>query len=274
MERAAQVLSDNRQFYQACAPQYDAGRQYFYLHEGRRIKADLEWLSAFIPLPGAVVMDVGCGTGLYGQHAALLGVGEVHCLDVDEVFLATATARILAANPQARVHRHQEDLGAFVAKRADLLSHIDIYLMGSVIQYVPGAAELLEQLAASPGRRGFYITSSRLPGGGRHPLVENIMARADYLLHRLVHAGTRGTPRRQEARGREKVTLSADPAGMLEALRERGFTARYYTYSSFHTALFNRVHQLLRQVFPSLGSFFTLLAVRGQDAQKEGKKWH
>ena len=266
------VVRENTEFYRAVATAYDLGREFFFRHERRRITADLRLLAGQ-SLVGAEVMDVGCGTGLYGQIAATLGAGHLHCLDLDESFLAAARERILAANPQVRVECHLADLGSFAAERADLLARIDIYLMGSVLQYVPGAAAQVAALATA-GHGSFYISSTRLPGGGRFPGLENLLTRLDYLAHRLVHPGSRAAARPGSVAGATKVTLEVDPAELNQVLAAAGLQTRWYRYSAFHTAFFNRLHGVLRRVLPSLGSHFALLATRGAGAQSKGKTWH
>ncbi|MCC7262168.1 MAG: class I SAM-dependent methyltransferase [Candidatus Latescibacteria bacterium] len=267
------VVRENTGFYRALAAEYDLGREYFYRHERRRIAADLHWLAGCQPLAEAQILDVGCGTGFYAEIAAGLGAHHLHCLDLDEAFLAAARARILSANPRARVECHLADLASFAAERADLLSRIDIYLMGSVLQYVPAAAAQVAALAV-PGRAGFYISSTRLPGGGRYPRLEKLLARLDYLAHRLVHPASRAAARPAAVAGAAKVTLEVDPAQLNQVLAAAGLQTRWYCYSAFHTALFNWLHGVLRRVWPTLGSHFTLLAARGAGVHSKGERWH
>jgi len=264
------VVRGNAEFYRTCAAEYDGGREYFYRHERIRIGADLEWLASFHPLEEAEVLDVGCGTGFYAEIAAALGAGHLHCLDLNETLLEAAWARILVANPQARVNCYLADLGSFADERADLLPRVDIWLMGSVIQYVPAPEAVLSALAK--GRGGFYISSTRLPDGGRCPRFEILLARLDYLAHRLVHPASRTAAR--SAQASTKVTLEVDPWRLEQVLAAAGLQTRLYSYSAFHTVFFNRLHSFLRRFFPGLGSHFTLLAARGKGPLRKGGKWH
>lgn len=267
---AQQVVQDNRTFYHACAPDYDAGREFAFRHERARVADDLQWLGAFMRLEEAVVLDVGCGTGFYASIAAAQGVRQLHCLDFEPAFLELARDKIKATSPQAQVHCHAFDLETFAAERADLLSGIDVYLMGSVLQYVPGHLALIERLARATEHSCFYITSTRLPGGGRHRLLEGLLARLDYALHRLIHP----RPARRHGLLPAQVTVEVDLEALQKLFRGLGCRTRCYSYSAFHLLPFNKLHQLLRAAFPSLGACFTLLAARGEGGtgvQKEGK---
>lgn len=269
MDHAEEVLRGNREFYRACAPEYDSGREYAFRRDQVRVRADLKWIEASAPLAGAAVLDIGCGTGFYSLMSADAGAGELHCLDIDPVFLDTAKGKVLGAHPQFQVHCHEGDLESFIRGRADLLPHIDIYVMGSVLQYVPDHEVILEQLARLSGGGCFYITSTRLPGGGKHCHFEGWFARLDYALHRLIHPGSRG----RHALPSTKVTLLVDPERLRELFSTLGFNIRYYSYSSFHTLLFDRLHRVLRRIFPSLGAQFTLIAIGRKDGphRKEGR---
>lgn len=270
MQTADEILERNRAFYQACALNYDAGRRFSFRREGARVAADLSWLGQFIAIEEAVVLDVGCGTGFYALAAAGQGARKFHCLDIEPVFLEETGKRLLTAHPEAQVHCHQADLESFVRERADLLPDIDIWIMGSVLQYVPEHVALLTKMARAVRHGCFYLTSTRLPGGGRWPRLESVLARFDYALHRLLHPGERG----QKGLPVTKVTLEVDPQVLERVFREQGFTTRLYTYSAFHTLLFSGLHRLLRRPLPSLGTHFTLLAVglgegEGLDTHKE-----
>lgn len=264
MDRAAQILRENREFYQACAPAYDAGRQFSYLREQARVRADLEWIGSSSPLAGAVVMDIGCGTGYYAMMAVSLGVAKVHLLDLNQVFLESAREKVLKIRPDLHVDCHLADLDSFIQERADLLRGIDIYLMGAVVQYVPDHEAVLKRLAEGAGRGCFYITSTLVPGGGRHRRVEDLLARIDYFVHRLFHPGSRGQRRLPST----KVTLPVDPQRLWQLYADRGYTFKYYTYSSFHNLIFDRLHRALRRLFPSMGSRFTLIALKRGDGRR------
>ncbi len=65
----------------------------------------LEWLDAHLQ-PGAAVIDYGCGSGILGIAAALLGAATVHAFDIDSQAL-TATCDNAAANRVTdRVNTH------------------------------------------------------------------------------------------------------------------------------------------------------------------------
>lgn len=264
MDEAVQILRDNREFYQACAPAYDAGRQFSYLREQARVRADLEWIGSSSPLAGAAVMDIGCGTGYYAMMAVSLGVAKVHLLDLNQVFLESAREKVLNTRPGTHVHCHLADLGSFIRERADLLRDIDIYLMGGVVQYVPDHEAVLGKLAADLGQGCFYITSTLVPGGGRYRRIEDLLARIDYFVHRVLHPGSRG----QRHLPPNKVTLPVDPQRLQQLYADRGYELRFYTYSSFHNLVFDHLHRALRRLFPSMGSRFTLIALKRGEGRR------
>lgn len=258
MKTAAEILEGNRAFYQACARNYDAGRRFSFRRERARVAGDLAWLATFVPLQGAVVLDVGCGTGFYALAAAGCGATRVHCLDIEPAFIEQARARLLAAHPDAEVYCHQADLEAFVCKNAELLPGIDIFIMGSMLQYVPGHDALLARMAQGVRRGCFYLTSTRRPDGEGWPRLERTLARCDYALHRLLHPSDKG----QRGLPATKVTLQVEPLVLQRIFKEQGFVTRLRVYSAFHTVLFSGLHRLLRWPFPFLGSHFTLLAAK------------
>lgn len=263
MDSAEQVLRDNREFYRACAPEYDAGREYGFRRDRFRVQADLRRIG----LEGAAVLDIGCGTGFYSLMAADAGAGELHCLDIDPVFLEAAKTKVQAVHPQLAVHCHEGDLGSFIRERVELLSGIDICVMGSVLQYVPDHEAVLGQMAQRAKSTCFYITSTPLPGGGKHRHFDGWFARLDYALHRVIHPGVRGRRHRLSVKA---TTLEVDPERLREVLSSQGFNVKYYSYSSFHTLLFSQLHRFLCRIFPSLGAQFTLIAVGHKENRVSG----
>lgn len=260
MKTAGEVLEGNRAFYKACARNYDSGRQHSFRRERNRVVEDLLWFEGFFPLRGAVVLDVGCGTGFFGLVAAEQGADHIHCLDIEPLFLEQTRRRLAENHPRVRVTCHQSDLGAFVADRADLLPSIDIWIMGSVLQYVPECDALLAGVAELQRNRpgGFYITSTRRPSGQGWPRFERVLARCDYALHRLLHRSDRA----QRGLPGTKVTLQVDPQQLERILGSQGFATRLQVYSAFHTLVFSGLHRIFRRLFPFLGTHFTLLAAK------------
>jgi ribosomal protein L11 methyltransferase len=96
----------------------------------------LAWLDAHLT-PGTCVVDFGCGSGVLGIAAALLGAAEVHAFDIDPQAL-TATAENAAANgvgSRVRVHRIA---GTLPARTDVLLANI---LAGTLCALAPQFAQ-------------------------------------------------------------------------------------------------------------------------------------
>lgn len=75
----------------------------------------LEWLDQGLAL-GARVIDYGCGSGILGIAAALLGAAEVQCFDIDpQALLATAeNAAANAVGERLRVRAQADELAGGV----------------------------------------------------------------------------------------------------------------------------------------------------------------
>lgn len=73
-----------------------------------------------LPLAGARVLDLGCGTGLLGVAAALLGARSVTLLDLDPDATACARALVAAHELDARCRVETRAVGDHAPPRADL----------------------------------------------------------------------------------------------------------------------------------------------------------
>jgi ribosomal protein L11 methyltransferase len=71
----------------------------------------LEWLDAHL-VPGARVIDYGCGSGVLALAAARLGAQRVHCFDIDpQALLATANnAQANGLSARVEVHGRADEL--------------------------------------------------------------------------------------------------------------------------------------------------------------------
>jgi ribosomal protein L11 methyltransferase len=96
----------------------------------------LGWLDAHL-LPGARVIDFGCGSGVLAVAAALLGAAEVHAFDIDPQAL-TATAENAAANGVASRVRVHALAGTLPATSDVLLANI---LAGTLCTLAPRFAQ-------------------------------------------------------------------------------------------------------------------------------------
>ena len=256
----ASVLEKNATFYRDCAARYDQGRAHFFHYEGRRVQKDLEWIAGGRKLAGATVMDVGCGTGFYGLMAVTNGVRKVHCLDIDQTFLDITEDKLCDRDATVEIVPHLSDLEAFAAKPSEAKRDIDLYIMGSVLQHVADLAGTVGQIVdASPGAC-LYVSSTRLPRKQTHARLEKLMAILDYRLHRTIHRRDKPGARRQPEG--VKTTFEVDTHALRTLCEERGYLVKTYRYTSFHTGLFNRLHSVLRWVFPSFGTYFTLIALK------------
>jgi ribosomal protein L11 methyltransferase len=130
----------------------------------------LEALEEFVK-PGAVVLDVGTGSGILAQAAALLGAGKVYACDIDPVAVeiarcgfvgsvdavATATADLVVANVNAEVIvRIAPDLVRVMRPGGMLLaSGIELAEVEQVKAALPPAREVRQK-----GQWAMVITST------------------------------------------------------------------------------------------------------------------
>ncbi|MFZ4518924.1 MAG: 50S ribosomal protein L11 methyltransferase [Microthrixaceae bacterium] len=107
--------------------------------------------------PGSAVLDVGCGSGVLGVGAALLGAAAVVSVDVDPAAVA-ATARVAAANGVAGAvdvsdRSVAEVPGRFDVVVANLLVGVIEQLGPDIAAHVaPGGAGVLSGLLAGTGQ--------------------------------------------------------------------------------------------------------------------------
>jgi ribosomal protein L11 methyltransferase len=98
----------------------------------------LTWLDTHL-VPGARVIDYGCGSGVLALAAAKLGAAEVHCFDIDPQALSAARDNSEANGLAARVHVHEH--ADALPQAADLL--LANILSGPLSHLAPRFASLV-----------------------------------------------------------------------------------------------------------------------------------
>ena len=95
----------------------------------------LEWLDARLP-PGSTVIDYGCGSGILGIAAALLGAARIDAYDIDAQALLATTENAVANGVGARLEA--------CADAARLPAQVDVLmaniLAGPLTELAPGFA--------------------------------------------------------------------------------------------------------------------------------------
>jgi len=92
------------------------------------IAAEILWFAGFIKdISGKVIVDLGCGTGILGIGALLLGAKQVIFVDIDENAVETAKENIAFVEEELGVKLGRkakfvvEDIKKFKAKNVDLV---------------------------------------------------------------------------------------------------------------------------------------------------------
>lgn len=118
----------------------------------------LEMLERYV-IPGAVVYDVGTGSGILAIAAAKLGAGEVRAVDEDPIAVRVARENVIRNRVAGAVHVIQGDLLDGLAGPADL---IVANIVAEVV--APLAPQAAERLA--PGGRFIAggITTAKADG--------------------------------------------------------------------------------------------------------------
>ena len=256
--KKACILATNRAFYAEAAAGYDTGRSAFYAHERQRIALDLKRVLSSGQWSGHVV-DIGCGTGFYGAQTAAAGAISIHCVDLNQAFLDSARANLIAAAPQIHVTSQEADLERFLDAPGDTLCRSVLIVLGSVLQYVPDHMDQMKRLIEMAPKAMFLIAST--PVRLRGNLFEEGLAALDYWLHKIMHGRNHGG-----AQG-ELVAQPVDPERLSKLFDCSGFNVCRYRYRTFHTPLVHHFYFPITRLLPSIASRFTLLA---WPAQTEG----
>jgi release factor glutamine methyltransferase len=151
-------------------------RTEFLVHEAARLTA-----------PGAVIVDLCCGTGALGAAlAASVGRAEVHAVDID-----AAAVRCARRNVPGEVHQGDlfEPLPAMLRGRVDTLLANVPYVPTREIELLPAEARLHEGRVALDGGpdglsmlRRVAAEAPRWLAPGGHLLLETSAAQAQHAL--------------------------------------------------------------------------------------------
>ncbi len=123
--------------------------------------------------PGAMVLDVGCGSGILSIVAAQLGAGRVVGVDVDGAAVKVAKSNAALNRVQNRVTIREGDLARGIRQAFDVV--VANILADAVIELVSGLPRVL-----APG--GFFICSGFVDKSAAR--VEHVLAGAG---HRMIH---------------------------------------------------------------------------------------
>lgn len=157
---------------------WDADSEFKPLHEINPLR--LGWIQERVQLPGARVLDVGCGGGILAESMAQAGA-SVMGIDLAEAPLAVA--RLHARESGATLEYRQisaEDCAAEMPGSFDCVTCLEM------LEHVPDPASVVAACAAlvKPGGRVFFSTLSRNPKSWLFAI-----AGAEYVL-RLLPRGT------------------------------------------------------------------------------------
>ena len=140
----------------------------------------LDWIADQATLPGARVVDIGCGGGILAESMSARGA-EVLGIDLSEKPLAVAQLHGL----ETGVHVHYERIAA-EALAAREPAGFDVVTCMEMLEHVPDPAAIVAACATlvKPGGRVFFSTINRNPKAYLFAVVG-----AEYLL-RLLPRGT------------------------------------------------------------------------------------
>lgn len=119
----------------------------------------LDWIAARARLPGARVVDVGCGGGILAESMAACGA-DVTGIDLAEEPLSVASLHGLESGVRVRYERIAvEDLAAREPASYDVVTCMEM------LEHVPDPASVVRACAAlvKPGGRVFFSTIARNP---------------------------------------------------------------------------------------------------------------
>ena len=119
----------------------------------------LDWIAARATLPGARVLDVGCGGGILAESMAARGA-DVTGIDLSEKPLSVASLHGLESGMRVRYERiAAEDLAAREPGRFDVVTCMEM------LEHVPDPAAVVRACATlvRPGGQVFFSTINRNP---------------------------------------------------------------------------------------------------------------
>ncbi len=153
--------------------------------------------AAALAHPGAVVIDLCCGSGAVGAAvAAIAGRVELHAVDVDPVAVRCARRNLAAAGGHAYEGDLDEPLPAGLRGRVDVLVANVPYVPAGKVGLLPAEARLHEpRIALDGGADGLDVlrrvagSAPRWLAPGGHVLVEVSEAQAPQAAEVVAHSG-------------------------------------------------------------------------------------
>jgi len=118
----------------------------------------LDWIAAQAPLPGARVLDVGCGGGILAESMAQRGA-DVLGIDLSTKPLKVAQLHALEAGVSSLAYREV----AVEALAAEQPASFDVVTCMEMLEHVPDPASVVRACAAlvKPGGHVFFSTLNR-----------------------------------------------------------------------------------------------------------------
>jgi ubiquinone/menaquinone biosynthesis C-methylase UbiE len=155
----------------------------------QKYREPVQTIAPFGIAPGSVVLDLGCGTGIFTvEMAREVGPdGLVHAVDIQAEMLERARSRVEAAGLAGRVRFHQS--GAY---RLPLESNsIDIAVLIATLPEIPNRALALEEVRRVIRPGGRIAVSEEMP----HPAyVPQAVTRRWLRTAGFRYGGEQGTP--------------------------------------------------------------------------------
>jgi release factor glutamine methyltransferase len=161
--------------------------------------------AADVAAPGAVVVDLCCGSGAVGAAVAAVADVEVHAVDVEPVAVAFARANLASVGGEVYAGDLFAPLPARLRGRVDVLVTNAPYVPTDAIRLLPTEARRHEPLVALDGgadgldvlRRVVQEAPDWLAADG-HVLVESAADQMELLVAEMAAAGLTATVVRDE----------------------------------------------------------------------------
>ncbi len=155
----------------------------------QRYRDPVQTLTPFGIAPGSVVLDLGCGSGVFTVEMArqVGGNGMVHAVDVQAEMIELAQKRVRSAGLEKRVRFHHA--GAY---RLPFETHsVDIAILIATLPEIPNRFLALEEIRRVIRPGGRLAISEEMP----HPAYVPASVTRRWLRHAgFRYGGQQGTP--------------------------------------------------------------------------------